>query len=176
MKRSLLFFGAIITALLLTGCGAKPYVDVKSNEYATLQLIPKSETLFIKDEYGAHLFDYSKGCDFDDDRDYVGSIKTDSDTPSRIVKIPVDTPQIIKVYYEVDNLDSTHTTYTMLLLTPEKNKHYVIEYVRKDIDFFHELREFDIYMQEGKDKIDVPIERVRQYDYEAECKLAKAGS
>lgn len=176
MKKSLLFFGTIITALLLTGCGARPYVDVKSNDYATLQLIPKSETLILKDDYGAHIYDYSKGCDFDYGEDYMGTVKTDSDTPSRIVKIPVETPQMIKVFYVTDNFDSQHTTLMSVVLIPEKNKHYVIEYVKKEIDFFHELSEFDIYTKEGKEKVDVPRTRVRNFDYKAECSSTRAGS
>lgn len=170
MKKSLLFIGTIAMVMALTGCGAKPYVDVKSEDYATLQLVPKSETLIIKDDYGAHLFDYSKGCDFDQDDDYVGSIITDSDTPSRVVKIPVDMPQIIKVYYTDEGINSSHTIYTMYLLTPEKNKHYVINYMRKEIDFFNTLSEFDVYEQDGDKKLDVPSSRLRAYNYEQECK------
>ncbi len=169
MKISSLVFGVILV-LLLTGCGAKPYVDVKSDDYATLQLVPKSETLIMKDEYGAHIFDYTKGCDFDNDRDYLGLIETDSDTPSRIVKIPVETPQIIKVYYTDEGINSSHTIYTMYVLTPEKSKHYVVEYMRKEIDFFNTLSEFDVYTQEGNKTVDVPGSRLREYNYEVECK------
>lgn len=169
MKKSTLFLGAVL-ALLLTGCGAKPYVDVKSDDYATLQLVPNSKTLMMTDEYGAHIFDYTKGCDFDQDNDYLGLIETDSDTPSRVVKIPVETPQIIKVYYTDEGLNSSHTIYTMYVLTPEKNKHYVVNYMRKEIDFFNTLSEFDVYVQDGDKKVDVPSSRLREYNYEQECK------
>ena len=83
MKISLVFFG-IVLSLLLAGCGARPYVDVASKDYATLQLVPKSETMIFTDDFYVFIDDFSKGCD---DIGKMGIVKTDSDTNSRVVKI-----------------------------------------------------------------------------------------
>ena len=158
MKLSLLFVGTIL-ALVLSGCGAKPYVDVTSKDYATLQLVPKSKTLIFSDDYYAFIDDMSKGCD---GIDPMGMIMTDSDTPSRVVKLPVEKPLRITVDYRIESGNSVYTEYMQFMLVPEKNRHYVVEYMRKDVGLFETMSDFDVYMQEGDKKLDVPSDRIRE--------------
>ena len=168
MKLGSLFFGAV-AAFVLTGCGAKPYVDTDAKEYATFQIVPHSETLIFTDDYYALIDDYSKGCS---ESKTLGIVETDSDTPSRVVKLPVGKPMLIGVYYKIEALDnsSSYTEYTKYVLTPRKDKHYVVSYVRKDLSFFETMSDFDIYMEEGDKKVDVPASDVREFDWATECK------
>ena len=52
------------------------------------------------------------------------------------------------------------------MLTPEKNRHYIVEYMRKDISFFETMSDFDIYMQDGDKKMDIPASRIRELTQE----------
>lgn len=167
MKKSVLFFGAIAMALMLTGCGGiKPYVDVKSGDYATLQLIPTTGNQAFPDEYYALINDNSKRCD----AVYLGGVETDSNTPSRTVKIPTEKPIIIKAVYLMESFNSRNTELTTFELIPEKNKHYVVEYLQKDVDMFNTISDFHIYMKEGDKKVEISSERLRDYNHGRECK------
>ncbi|WP_373034192.1 hypothetical protein, partial [Sulfurovum sp.] len=111
MKKNLSLLIAFVgIGILFSGCGAKPYVDTKSNDYATLQLVPKSKTLIFTDDYYAFITDFSKGCDKDE---FLGVIETDSDTPSRVAKIPAGKPLIIKANYTITSNNSTYTEYDL---------------------------------------------------------------
>jgi hypothetical protein len=167
MKKSLLLFGSAMIALLLAGCGTRPYVDVESKEYATLQLIPKSETMIFTDDYYAIIEDFSKGCE---DRVVLGKVATDSDTPSRVVKIPVEKPLLITAYYRISDLNTDYTEYSRFILTPEKNRHYIVEYMKKEISFFQTISDFDVYMQEGDKKLKISDSRMRAFSREDECR------
>jgi hypothetical protein len=162
LKVSLLFFG-LVMSLLLAGCGARPYVDVKSGDYATLQLVPKSETVIFTDDFYVFIDDFSKGCD---DIGEMGIVKTDSDTKSRVVKLPVDKPLRLSAYYKIESFNETYKEYTQFMLTPEKNRHYIVEYMRKDISLFETMSDFDVYMQEGDKKMDIPASRIRELTQE----------
>ncbi|PHR58083.1 MAG: hypothetical protein COA44_04030 [Arcobacter sp.] len=158
-------FILIAIALIFSGCGVKTYVDIKSKNYATLQLIPKSETLIFTDDYYTILYDISKGCK---NSVTLGAVETDSDTPSRIVKIPVEKKLRIHLAYKVESGNSTYTEYTNYVLKPKKGKHYIFEYAKKEISFFKTLSEFDAYMMEGKEIVRIPSKRIGNYD--DECK------
>ena len=167
MKQSIVFLGSVVIALLLTGCGVKPYVDVTSDEYATLQLIPKSETLIFSDDYYCIIEDYSKGCK---DSVMLGLVMTDSDTPSRVVKLPVKKPLLITAKYVVTSGNSTFTDYTQFILTPEKKRDYIVEYVKTDVDFFRTTSDFHTYMKKGGKVLDIPDANIHSFSYAKDCK------
>lgn len=171
MKKSLLLVSAIV-ALFFSGCGLKPYVDVKSANHATLQLVPKSKTLIFVDDYYAHITDLSKGCDYDYDEDYLGAIETDSDTPSRIAKIPAEKPLMINARYRVESNNQVYTEYYIFLLTPKKNSHYVVEYVKKNLGLFKgTVSDFYVYEKRGNKEVKIPKSRIkRSFDYDRQCK------
>ena len=167
MMNKYLSFCAVVFALVLTGCGAKPYVDVTSKDYATLQLVPKSETLIFTDDYYAFLYKHTKGCKNDVE---LGIVTTDSDTPSRIIKIPVNEPLQINLNYRIESGNSTYIEYANFLLSAEKNRHYVFEYTRKDMGLFKEtLSEFDAYIMENGKMIRIDPKRIRNFDPTKEC-------
>ncbi len=165
MKTPLSILLSLSILTLFLGCGVKRYEDVKSKNYATLQLVPKSETLIFADDYYAILYDISKGCK---EPVTLGIIETDSDTPSRVAKIPVEKPLRIYLAYVVESGNSTYTEYTNYVLKPQKNKHYIFEYAKKEISFFKTLSEYDAYMKEGEQILRIPPERLSDYD-EKEC-------
>jgi len=166
MKKYVLL-NTIVFALILAGCGAKPYVDVTTKDYATLQLVPKSKTLIFTDDYYAFFYKHTPGCKNDID---LGFIETDSDTPSRIIKIPVNEPLQINVNYRIESGNSTYTEYANFLLTPEKSKHYIFEYARKERGLFESaLSEFDAYMMEDGKIIRIHPSRIRNFDPTKEC-------
>lgn len=166
MKKHL-SFSAMIFAFFLTGCGAKPYVDVTTKDYATLQLVPKSETLIFTDDYYAFFYQHTKGCKNDIS---LGMLSTDSDTPSRIIKIPVEIPLQINLNYKIESGNSTYIEYSNFLLTPEKNRHYIFEYARKDRGLFERtLSEFDAYIEEDGKMVRIDSSRIRNFDPDKEC-------
>lgn len=167
MTKSITSFIFIAVVLLFSGCGVKTYVDVKSKNYATLQLVPKSETLIFTDDYFAILYDISKGCK---NGVTLGIVETDSDTPSKKVKIPAEKKLRIYVGYRVESGNSTYTEYTNYVLKPEKGKHYVFEYAKKEISFFKTLSEFDAYMMEGEKIAPIPSKRIKNYTDSKDCK------
>jgi hypothetical protein len=154
MRKSLLFFASVLMTVMMSGC-AKYYSEVTTEEYATLELLPKSETLFFADAYYAHIYDYSKGCDGIEN---LGTVYTDSDTP-KSVKIPVGTPLMIRVNYQVNQ---SHN-YLEFVLTPEKHRHYVVEYVREEVDGKLK-RDFSVYMLKGNAPVEIPSESIRAFN------------
>lgn len=155
MKKSLLF--STILVLLFSGCTLpKAYVNVDSKDAATLQLIPKSKTLIIKDYLVANISDYSKGCQKMVD---LGVLGTDSDTPSVIVKLPAEKSLLVKVKYYTDNIIET----TDFVLRTEKKKNYIIEYVKKEVKG-KTRTDFYVYMKDGKKNIDIPEKRLRDFN------------
>lgn len=169
MKKIIL---AVIAAFALTGCFTKPYVDVKTNNYATIQLVPESETLLFADEYYAFLRDYrilrsKKECDYDNSS--LGMIETDSDTPSRIAKITAEKPILLNVNYTVHSGNSTFTEYTNIWLRPAKHRHYVVVYKKKSINLFRSVSDFSVYEKRGKKRVRVPSSRVATFDYDKAC-------
>jgi len=163
MKIKLLIFGVI--ALLLSGC-TKDYVDVKSNNYATVQLVPQSKTLLFSDDYYAFIYDYSKGCQGEEE---LGILETDSDTPSRIAKIPINKPLRFAVYYRVQSGNSTYKEFTSFILKPQKYANYKIKYEKKDLNLFRSVSDFNVYMKQGNKRMQVPNSRIREFNYEKEC-------
>jgi hypothetical protein len=163
---------AVIAAFALTGCFTKPYVDVKTNNYATIQLVPESETLLFKDEYYAFLRDYrilrsKKECDYDNSN--LGIIETDSDTPSRIAKITAEKPILLNVNYTVRSGQSTFTEYTNIWLRPAKHRHYIVVYKKKSINLFRSVSDFAVYEKRGNKRVRVPSSRVATFDYDKAC-------
>jgi len=165
MKRSFSFFG-IALSLLLTGCGVKPYVDVDvdSKEYALLQLEYKGDV--SSGRYITYIRDYSKGCK---DTIMLGQVSVDKGASSKVVKIPVEQPLWISVNYVENGLSSSYSDTSIFVLTPEKNKRYVVDYMRKDIDFSHAVSDFDIYMLEGDVKVDISPSRTHTFNEAREC-------
>lgn len=161
MKKNLLFLLSFIIATLFSGC-AKMYVEPKSSNVATLQLIPKSKTLILSDNMYAGLSDYSKGCA---KMVELGVFGTDSDTPSKVVKIPAEIPLLVKVSYFVNGGNSSDNI--DFVLTPKKNKDYIIEYVKKKKNG-RTITDFYVYMKKGKKTVDIPEKRIRDFNYR-EC-------
>lgn len=162
MKKSL--FSGLIFMMIFSGC-AKMYVDVKSSDYATFQLIPKSKTLVFSDHLTANISDYTNGCA---DMVELGYVYTDTDTPSEIVKIPVKTPLLLKLKH-VPSISGAVTTIdsTDFILTAQKNKHYIVEFVKKIVNG-KERTDFYVYMKNGTKIEDVPDSAIRNFNYR-EC-------
>jgi len=159
--KKLLLLGAL---LLLTGCINKPYVDTTSSNFATLQLIPNSKTLIFKDRYYALFYDYKnymaekcKGSK----KSSLGILETNSDTPSKIVKIKAGTPILISANYQVRSGNSTSTEYTQIVLNPQKNKNYVIQYSKKSINLFRSVSDFNVYTRNGNKISKIPDSKIR---------------
>ena len=166
MKKSLLFLASIFVGLLLTGCGgAKPYVDVTTSDYATLELTSKTDTNGI----GESLTVYIEHSSCTDPKK-LGKVETGMNTSSRTIKIPVDKPLWIGVRYEYAMIYDSATFADNFVLTPEKNKHYVVKYVSKDLSFTQALRGADIYMLEDGKKVDIPNSRLHTYGPADRCK------
>ena len=97
-------------------------------------------------------------------------IETDSDTPSRVAKIPTDRPLRFAVYYKVQNGNSVYEEFTNFILKPQLHANYKIQYEKKDINLFRSVSDFSVYMQQGNKRMQVPNSRIRSYNYEQECK------
>lgn len=169
MKKIIL---AVIAAFGLTGCFTKPYVDVTTNNYATIQLVPESKTLLFSDEYYAFLRDYNilrskKECDYDNSS--LGIIETDSDTPSRVAKIEAEKPILLNVNYTVKSGNSTFTEYTNIWLRPAKHRDYIVVYKKKSINLFRSVSDFAVYEKRGNRRVRVPSSRVATFDYDKVC-------
>ena len=150
--------------LLLTGCGVKPYVDTDAKDFATLQLTYKGDV--TSGDYITYLRDFSNGCKVSV---LLGEVTVDQEHSSRSVKIPVEQPLWISANYVESGFNSSYRDNKMFVLTPEKGKHYVVSYIRKDLDFFNTISDFDFYMLEGEQKVDIPSSRAHVYS-EKECK------
>ncbi len=168
MKTGSILLG-LLAVLVFAGCGARPYADVKSQDYATMQLEPHSSTLLISDNYYANIFDETNGCK---EENNLGQVFTDSDTPSRVVKLPVDKWLLIAVFYDVKQFNNgvSDRYWTRFMLKPEKGKHYVIAFVKKDVGFFDSVENFDVYMEEDGKKLDVPAKSLWKFDPKVDCK------
>ena len=169
IKKILLF---TIAVFALTGCFSKPYVDVKTPEYATVQLVPDSETLIFKDTYRVFITDYNqmKSKPQCKGGGALGHVETDSDTPSRAFKVPSDKALLFNAEYVVQSGNSTFTEYTMFVLTPQKYKEYVIIYQKKNLNLFKSVSDFSILEKRGDKLFPVPESRIRTYSPQKECK------
>lgn len=174
MKRSMLLF-TVFVAVFISGCGLKPYVDTEDPNYATIQLIPKSKTLFFADDYLSKLYNLKKACG-DDEDSLLGAIRTDSDTPSRIAKISAEKLLYIYTGYTVESGNVIHTEYSTIALRPEKNKHYVIEYEKKSGGISGHLSEFHYYTLDGKKRFDIPDNRISSFNLSRDCKKIQTAS
>ncbi|PHR58082.1 MAG: hypothetical protein COA44_04025 [Arcobacter sp.] len=136
----------IILSFLFTGC-VTHYKNVKSKQHASLQLISKSIS-DDSDYYYADISDYSKGC-----QDMVswGYLVADTQTSSKTVKVPVDKALHINVRYTM----KPHGNITFIL-RPQKNKHYIVEYIEKE-------KTYHVYSKEGNKIYDVPKSRLRMF-------------
>ena len=172
MKKSILLFGFFV-AFLFTGCGLKPYVDTKDPNYATLQLVPKSKTWFFTDDYYAVLYDYNTVCE-DLDKARLGAVETNSDDPSRIVKVAAEKPLYIYTNYRIEESSGNYTSIQNITSTralrPEKGKHYIIEYERKKVSLFRVADEYRYYILDGKKHLDIPEGRIGSFDPSTDCK------
>ena len=165
MKKSLLVLTSIL-ALLLTGCNsAKPYVDVKSSDYATFKLVPKTSKTF--GTLDAYIDDYSLGCK---KAVRLGMIETGPKSESRTIKLPVDRPIWIRVNFESSGYSSSQLDSKIFVLTPEKDKEYVVVYILKDLSFTQTISDFDVHMVEDGTIVDIPSSRIRDFNYVKECK------
>ncbi len=169
MKKYLLL---VIALFVLSGCYSKPYIDVKTKSYATVQLVPDSKTLLFKDTYRTFITDYKKmkskpKCKGDG---ALGQVATDSDTPSRLVKVPSDKELLFNVEYIIRSGNSTSTEYTKFVLTPQKHKNYVILYQKKNLSLFKSVSDFSILERRGNRLVSVPKSRLKSYSYEKDCR------
>lgn len=147
IKSSRLFITSIVTVLSLSGCVSK-YQSTDSPDYATLELISKSNTMFFADNYYAEIDDYSKGCN---NTESLGVVISDSDVKSKVVKIPIGIPLKIHANYAHSSYDDIS-----FILTPKKNAHYVVEYVQ-------DSRQFYVYTKVGNKKLDIPDANIRMF-------------
>lgn len=144
MKKNFIY--SLIIGLLFTGC-VTHYKDVKNDKHASLKLISKS----IDDDsdyYYAEISDYSKGCQ---EMTSLGYLVTDTQTSSRMAKVPVDKPLHINVKFTLE----PHGDITFILI-PEKNRHYIVEFREKE-------KTYHVYSKAGKKVYDVPESRLRMF-------------
>jgi len=158
---------------MLTGCFDKPYVNVTTNNYATIQLVPESKTLIFSDDYYMYVRDFNtfrskKECDWDTSR--LGIVETDSDTPSRVIKVQADKPYLLNVNYTEKNGNSTYTEYINMVFVPQKHRHYEIVYTKKKINLFRSVSDFAVYEKRGNKRVRVPSSRVGTINLDKECK------
>jgi len=170
MKKVLL---AVIGMFMLTGCFNKPYVDVKTSNYATIQLVPESKTLLFKDDYYAFIRDYKifrskKECDYSNAD--LGIIETNSDTPSRVAKVTAEKPILINANYRVQSGQSTFTEYTNIVLRPAKHRNYIVVYKKKSLNLFRSVSDFAIYEKRGNRRVSVPSSRILSFNADKDCK------
>lgn len=155
---------ASATIFLISGCfGGKPYVDVQSKEYATLEIVYTGD---VSGSYIVYVQDLSKGCK---EAVSLGRIDADNNTHTKTVKIPVEVPLWISANYIERFLTDSYTDTKIFLLTPEENKHYVVSYMRKDLSFLNTISDFDVYTLEGNKKVDVVPSRLHTFDAATEC-------
>lgn len=162
MKKNLMIVMSMM-ALLLAGCGVKPYVDVQSDDYATLQLIYKGDA---PGSFIVYIEDFSNGCK---KAVQLGKVVADKNTRTKSVKIPVEVPLWMSVNYVENSFNSSYADTEMFVLTPEKNKHYVVDYMRKEIDFFNSIGDLDVYMIEEGEQKKIPTSRKRAFKSALEC-------
>ena len=179
---------------IFSGCG-KSYIDIKEGAKATLQLVPKSKTIFFKDEFSVDLYDYKKlvtkqGCIDNNIRggywavplhtevtakgngkkgaSYLGELKTDSDTPSKVIHIKAGKPlRIVGSYIDTSN-NRAAIEYTDLVFVPKRNRHYVFMYIKKEISMFRTVSDF--ILTEKRNGKYVPVTYARDFDIEKACK------
>lgn len=164
MKKSILFFGMTMTVLMFTGCMKKAYQDVTSKEYATFQMTTKGKPFYWNDDYTVFIYDYSNGCK---NMPELGLIYTYGEGPTDIAKLPVDAPLLFKVRYNTNKGAGQNIDYTNFVLTPENNKHYVVEYSKKENDGrLH--TEYNVYIQKGEESIPIPDSKIREF-HNREC-------
>lgn len=188
------FFIFSFFMVLFVGCG-KSYVDVQTGNSATLQLIPKSKTILFKDDFSVDLYDYKKlitqqGC-IDNNiyggywavpfhtevtakgngkkgESYLGELKTDSDTPSKVIRIPASKPlRLVGSYIDTSN-NKAYIEYTDIVFVPKRNKHYVLMYIKKKLSIFRSVSDFKLL--EERDGKYIPVNSVRNFDIEKVCK------
>jgi hypothetical protein len=158
MKKSFLLIGAMM-AMLLSGC-AKLYTDVKSDKYATFQMVTKGESFSWNDNYKVNIYDYTDGCKGMTD---LGLVYTSGAGPTDVVKLPVEKPLLFKVVYLENRGANQYIDYTNFVLTPEQNRHYVVEYERKEVDG-EMVTSFYVFMQKGNKAFDIPSNRIRDFN------------
>ena len=165
MKKNLISLLFItIAAFAFSGC-AQQYVEVKSPKYATLKLVPHVNTLLFSDYLTAQINDYEKGCQ---DMVDLGYISTNTDTPSKAYKIPVNKPLMIKVTYMPSVSGAVTVTHSIhFVLKPQQYKNYVVEYFQKDKKG-NEVNDFYVYTIDKKGKHDIPESQIRDFNYR-EC-------
>ena len=159
MKKSMILTGLLL-AVLFSGCSLKSYQDTTNPNYATVQLVPKSKTLFFADDYYSALHDLNNVCD-ENKESFLGAVKTDSDTPSRLAKVAAEKPLYIYTAYVIESDYGTEIIYNEVALRPQKNRHYVIEYERKKINFFRTADQYSYYMLEDGKKYKIPANRIK---------------
>jgi hypothetical protein len=147
INNSRLFIAIILTLFSFSGCVSK-YKGTKSHEYATLELTSQTKSALFANDYYAEIADYSKGCN---NSESLGVVITDSDTKSKVVKIPVNKPLKIHVNYAHSSYDDIS-----FILTPKQKTHYVVEYVQDD-------RQFYVYTKVGNKKLDIPDANIRMF-------------
>ncbi len=145
-------------AFMLTGC-VKLYKDVKSDEFATYVMKTKGEPFYWNDSYYVNIYDYSKGCN---NMVELGLISAGFGSSSESVKLPVDTPLLFKVTYLMNKGNNQYRDNTNFILTPEKGKHYIVEYEKKEVDDAIKS-EYHVYTENGGKAMEIPDSRLRDF-------------
>lgn len=154
------------TILFFISCGPRAYVDVKSKDYATLQLIPDSKMGVFSDTFYTIIQEYSTDCA---NMKELGYLTTKSDQESKIIKIPAEKLLLLKAGYpgflafgspQIPDID--------FVLKPKKNMHYIVRYVHDSLKR-NVPGDFYVYMQDGERTLDIPRDRLRNFNAR-ECK------
>lgn len=154
MKKSLLLIGIVIMSFMLSGC-VKLYKDVKTDEHATYQMHTKGEDFSWNDSYYVNIYDYSKGCN---DIVELGIISAGFGSETKIAKLPVEVPLYFKVTFIKTIGRNQYFDITSFILTPEKNKNYVVEYERNDGN-----GKYYVFMKNGEKAMDIPSSRIKDF-------------
>lgn len=159
MKKSILLMTGMLVVLMLSGC-VKFYKDVETDEYATYEMTTKGSPFHWNSGYVVWIYDYSKGCK---DMIELGVISAGFGAKTDIKKLPVEIPLLLKVEYSENKGANRYVDYTNFILTPEKSRHYVVEYERKEVND-QVQSEYHVYMQNGDKAVDIPSTRIREFN------------
>jgi len=159
MKKSFMLIATVMMAFMLSGC-VKLYKDVQTEQYATLQMVTKGESFWWNDSYTVNIYDYSQGCQ---NMLELGLVGAQGAGPTDVVKIPVETPLLLKIKYSINKGANLYVDYINVVLNAEDKKHYIVEYKKEEVDG-EDSTEYNFYMQSGDKYSEIPGARIRTFN------------